>query len=450
MSLTVVLVILYFLALLSIGYFASRKETEEGFLIADRKVRWPSLVATLSGGYVGGGVLILLASWAFKYGFSVLWIFCGSSLGFIMFIPISKKLRALAEEHKFYTISDYIYHKFDKKTGVLGTLSVFVYFFFWLMLQFIGGGIILSSLLGISYFYAVMMVGLIILIYLILAGFKAVVKTDFFQYLIMFILGLLVLKIALVGTILTPEQLDLFRGVGGSAGVIGFLVMGVFITLLSGDIWQRIYAAKNRKNLNIGLVGAAISVFVIGLVIASIGFWAKINFPEIVPEDAFVYGIKNMLPVSLLGVSLLIVLSSIMSTADTIIFAMSMNLSRDFLSHFNKLNKESLVKYTRIFIFVLAIAAVTLSFITKDVSNFGLLAAAAIFPLGPAVIGSFFCRIKKNAAFSSIFLGLVSLLVLVITEGVSDSNVIIPFVVSLITIILLQIMIRARHVPAKR
>jgi solute:Na+ symporter, SSS family len=435
---TILPVLIYFAILLGIGFFAARKESSEDFLIANRNVHWLPLIATTSSGFIGGGVLVLATSWAFTYGFSVIWVFVGSAIGFLVLIAMGRKLKKMSDKERFYTISDYLYKTFDIKTGTLSSVILFIYFFLCLLLQFVSGGVILSFLLNIQYSYALFMIGGVILLYLYLSGFKAVIKTDFFQYLIMILLGLVILRIGTLGIQTVPEQQDLLAGMGGLGGTVAFLIIGIMMTVLAGDLWQRIYAARSGRHLTIGFAGAFPSVFLIGAVLISIGLWVRTNVPGAAPEEAFVIGLQQMLPPSLLWIGLLVVLSSIMSSADTFVFTMSINLSRDILFHLNKFSEERLVAYTRVGIFSLTIISILVALSTRDVSSVGLLIVAVLLPIGPAILGSFLMRIQNTAAFVSILFGSVITVVLTVMQNITEMTAVLPFAIALITLVIAQ------------
>jgi len=426
----------YFILLFVIGYVLSKKETNEGFLIANRRVKWPTLAASISAGFVGGGFVAGVMAWAFLYGFSVMWIIVGIPIGFLLMVLFSKKLKNLSDKNKFYTLSDYIYFKFGKRVGFLSSIIIFLYFFAWLILQFVVGGLILSSITGLSYFFAILIIGIIILSYLMMAGFKAVIRTDFFQFILIFILLIFVTTIFSSGLTFESSQLNLIEGTGGPLYILGFLIIGIFVTMMSGDVWQRAYAAVDIKNLRLGLVGAGVIILVMGTIITLIGIIVRTNFPSIGSEEVIVYAFNQLLPPSLLWIGILILLSSIMSTADTLLFALSMNISRGFISRFKRLDEKSLVKSSRISLIVLAILSISVASLVTNVANLYLWLSVNLLIIAPAVLLSFVFNIKKNAAFISISLGFIVFLTLNILGMVNFNTAIIPFFTSLISLII--------------
>ena len=226
----------YFLAVIFIGYLSSRRETKEGFLIGDRNLSSINLAATLSAGFVGGGFLVLFVGIAYVFGLSAIWLVIGQALGLIIFAIFGKKIKEMGDEKKFYTLSDYFYNKFDRKTGILISIMIFLFFMGFIIIQFIAGGRILSGITTWPYHLSVLVVGIVILFYLTLGGFKAVVKTDLFQYLVILFFMFVVGTSLLIKTSFLPSDFNILSI--GIVKIIAFLLFGIFFVIIAADVWQ--------------------------------------------------------------------------------------------------------------------------------------------------------------------------------------------------------------------
>jgi len=251
---------------------------------------------------------------------------------------------------------------------------------------------------------------MVVFIYLVLGGFRAVVKTDIFQYLIVLLLGFVIILPLKRDLQLLPEQLGLMRM--GLSQSIAFLFIGAFNVVVSADLWQRIYAAKNPRHAKIGIIGSAVLIIIIGLILSVIGLAAKNNFPDIVPDEALVYGISRLLPSGLLGLGLVVLFAVIMSTLDTMLFIVSMNISQDVVSHYKRLSKETLVKTTRYSVFILAFIGVLIAIFVQNIITVGLALTGIGLTLAPTIIASFYWDLKKRAVFVSVIGGLVSIAII--------------------------------------
>jgi SSS family solute:Na+ symporter len=432
------LVVAYLLSCLLIGFLAFKRKSEDNFLIAERKVKIVPLVSTLCAGFVGGGVLVTFTALAFEYGISSIWMFVGASLGLFVFPSlIGKKLKPLADEKEFHTLSDYFYHKFGKRTGIISAIIVFIMFLALLLVQFIAGGKLLSAISGWPYIYSVLIMGAVIFLYLILGGFSSVVKTDLFQFFVMIVL-IFILIISFNTTVRpNPEQYNLFSvGIGQ---IIGFSIVGLFVLLISADIWQRAYAASSKKTLKKGFYLAGIVLFVFGLAISVVGIVAKNNFPDIDSQEALYFGFSNLLPPWILGLGLIFIFASIMSSADTFAFVTSMNISKDFIGSFKQLSKEKLVKITRISIFILILASILVAIFTQDIINIVFSVVAIGLAFAPAMVCSFFWNLKEKAVFYSILLGLISAIILISIGYITPETSIITLPVAIVILVFGQI-----------
>ena len=119
----ITLIVLFFIISLLIGYFASKKETTEGYLIADRKLGLFQSVMTLSGTFIGAMTLLVYTAFVFVYGISALWILIGYFLGFILFTFFALHLKNYSSNKKFYTITDYFSSRFNVKEVFAGLFS---------------------------------------------------------------------------------------------------------------------------------------------------------------------------------------------------------------------------------------------------------------------------------------------------------------------------------------
>ena len=123
--LNIILIVLYFLVVLAIGLWARKRETTKEFLIAGRKIgTWQTAASMMA--VVGGMLLVGQAALAYDMGFGAIWFWVGFALGLVCLGLAAKKIKTLADEHNFITISDYLFTKFDYKTGVLGAIIFFI------------------------------------------------------------------------------------------------------------------------------------------------------------------------------------------------------------------------------------------------------------------------------------------------------------------------------------
>ncbi len=429
------LIVLYFLVVLMIGLWARKRETTKEFLIAGRKVgTWQTAASIMA--VVGGMLLVGQAALAYDMGFGAIWFWVGFSLGLICLGLAAKKIKTLADEHNFLTISDYIFTKFDYKTGILSAIIFFIAFFALLVGQFIAGGSLFAPLLGISYPAAVLIMGFVTLSYLLLGGFKAVIKTDFIQFLIMFFVFIFILFTINVGTF-APEQIDFINI--GSFSIIAYLVLGIFAVFAGADVWQRIFSAKDVKTVRKGSYIAAILFIIFGVALTIIGIAARNNFPNIDSSQALYYGLLQLIPASLVGIVVIAILAALMSTIDTELFYLSSSIAKDFFYRRNKIMEDKIAKIIKISLIGLAIVSMMIAIFVSQILLilFGII--SLILCVSPIIVASLFWKIKNNAAFLSLIGGLLAVVFLIITGTFNPDNIALVFPAAAVFLIIGQI-----------
>lgn len=404
--LDVLLLALYALACLFIGIWASRRQKDEDFMIAGRTLNTWGFVTSVVASYIGGAAIVAYTAYVYRFGISAIAVFVGTSIGFLIFIRYALKLRKLGEEHGFITLSDWFYHKFDKTTGLVSSLILFVVYFGMLLNQFIAGSSILANLSGWSYEMSLFLSSIVITIYLFAGGFKSVIKTDIFQYIVLFVLFIF------LGFILVSEQrsfavemMDFTRMDTGMT--IAFIAFGIFIIFQSAEYWQRVYAAKGDHVIRRGLTGAAILTVVTGIAITIIGLAAHHTLPGIMARNAFAEGLNLLLPEQYVGAGLVLIFAAIMSSADTQIFVLSSSVSVDWMEKFSKNKQEphKVMRWTRWMIVAFSALGFAFAWFLRDLVAVIIFITGIGFTIIPAVIASFHMKIGRKAALWSFLTG---------------------------------------------
>jgi len=332
-TLDISLLILYALVCIGIGLWSSRSRKDDDYLIAGRKMTLFGFVSSVVASYIGGAAIVAYSAYVYQFGISAIAVFIGTAAGFLVFIPYALKLRKISNEKEFLTLSDWFYFKFDKRTGLLSAVILFVVYFGMLLNQFIAGSSILAHISGLSYEMALLISSAIIVLYLGLGGFKSVIKTDIFQYIVLFVLFSFLGYILIKGDQdFTTELLDVSRL--DPMMTIVFIAFGILIIFQSAEYWQRVYAAKNQRVVKRGLIGSALFVLITGFAITIVGLSAHIHVPGIEARNAFAEGLTILIPEKFIGAGLILLFAAIMSSADTIIFVLASSLSKDYLSQF--------------------------------------------------------------------------------------------------------------------
>lgn len=439
------LLVLYALVCIGIGLWSSRGKKDDDYLIAGRKIRLFGFVSSVVASYIGGAALVAYSAYVYKFGISAIAVFIGTSMGFLFFIPYALKLRKISTEKQFLTLSDWFYYKFNKKTGVVSALILLVVYFGMLLNQFIAGSSILASISGWNYETALVISSSIIVIYLFFGGFKSVIKTDAFQYVIMFVLFVLLAYVLLKDDKgITPSLID-FSEMNVSM-TIAFIAFGILIIFQSAEYWQRVYAARDEKIVKRGFIGSAVLVLITGLAITVVGLSAHYHAHGILPRNAFAEGLKVLVSGKFLGVALVLLFAAIMSSADTIIFVLASSLAKDYISHFSKkeVTPHNLKIQTKIFVVLFSLIGFLLAFYFRNIIQVILFITGVGFTIIPAAIISFHIKLTNQAALASFLSGVGYVAILIVTDQLVPELSIASIVVATIFLIIFQLIYRKK------
>ncbi len=426
-TLDFVLIFVYFAVLLIIGYFSSRKQKDEDYLIAERKLGTLSTMATINASKTGA-ILMAFVALVYLWGFSAIWYFVGMVIGILMFLPFALKLKENSKQ-KFYTLADYFKYNYGKKSAIFASLlSIFMMFGFF-VINLIAGTKLFMFFSGWAFWLCTLIIMFVILAYLLMGGFKAVVKTDVLQYIaIIFILVMLALLL-FNGSLIPVSEWNIFRADVGT--IVGFFLMGLLFPFAMPELWQRVYSSKNRKTLRNGLLLSSIMFAVVAFFLALIALTVKIKFPGVDPDLALIHGFANLLPTGLLGLSVVLLFAAIMSSLDTYIFTGSSAIVQDFFEW----DKKTIVKNIRKVIFIFAVLGAIISVLIQNLIIGSYIFVAVLVVLAVPVIATWINKkIKQRTLLWGFSVGTIGF-VLFLIKTISNITPTIVIVALLATLV---------------
>lgn len=437
MQLSIIFFLLYIAAVFAIGWITSRKETEEGFMIADRKVAGLQLAATMSAGFFDGATLSIYLAYIYQFGLSAIWLFIGLGLGFFVLRRFATRIKQKADELCVYTMPEYFLRTIGSRSGLAYSIVLTIAFFCFLVVNLIVSGQVLSAIFPIPYALSVIIGGGIILIYLLLAGFKAVVRTDVFQFMVMIFMALTVASYLFGRTSIQALDLQLI-GKMDTGTLIGFLVIGIFAVMVQPDLWQRIFAARDTSTMKRGLAYGACILPLLALILSVIGLVTKQLLPDIVPERALVSGFSSLLPIGFKELGMVLLYAVSLSSSDTLAFVVSSIFTRDLQHRTHRFSETSMRQMTRFFIALFITVAVILGILYQDIIALGLSLASLSLALFPSTFGSLFWKLSDRAVAWSVAFAALSVVPLLATGTLTPETSILPLPVSLVLLLIFQ------------
>jgi Na+/proline symporter len=417
----------YFLIILVVGGLTGRKQEKEEFLISGRKLTSLQATSTIFSSRIGAAILLTYTALVYMYGMGALWYFIGSVFGLFVFYFFGLKVKKIADKEKFYTMPDFFFFYKGRFAGFLATLITIIIMFGWVVLNFTAGAKLISEYTPISYNFSVIIVGLIILAYLIAGGFDAVVKTDMIQTVGIFLLFILMMYL-LVTTPVKPQLvfMDLFSI--PVMQLVSFFLAGFFIPMASPELWQRVYAIKDKKHFRRSIFLSSLFYIIVGFILLLIGLVIRADIPDISADTSLIVGFSRLLPVGLAGLSVVIIYSAVSSSADTYMFTASASVTQDFLEKTgltNKINLKSTMRYSMV---VLMLMGISMALILRDIVDATFFFVSLTMSLGLLVLVIWISpKINRLSVNLSILFCLIGVLIPTFLIGISEDLVIWAF-----------------------
>ncbi len=340
-----------------VGKRASRNlKDKNDYFLAGKSVQLFPLMMTFLATQVGGGIILGAADEAYRFGWPVLLYPLGAALGLILLgCGIARKL-ARFEVSTVAQIFEVVYGSvvLRKIASILSVISLFMI----LVAQIIASNKFLVSL-GCNNPPLFIVFWSIVIIYTAQGGLRAVISTDMVQAAFFFSIFLLsfgfVLFFEPASTLLQMPQLENFANV--SSKLSGWLLMPLLFMMIEQDMGQRCFAGASPKVVSQASFLAGLCTLIVCIVPVFFGSLAHVTGLEIPPGGsvlmAMIAKTTNPWITALVGCA---VLSAIISTATSLINAISSNLSNDFnLSLFKKIDYMRLVKTITCLISIAAI-----------------------------------------------------------------------------------------------
>tara|TARA_B100000497_G_C7692755_1_gene421745 strand:+ start:1154 stop:2824 length:1671 start_codon:yes stop_codon:yes gene_type:complete len=314
---------IYFLALIAVAVwvFLQKNKNTEDYFLAGRNVGWFVIGASIFASNIGSEHVVGLAGTGFESGTPMAhyelhaWIVL--LLGWL-FLPFYIRSGA-------FTMPEFLEKRFDAKSRwFLSLFSLLAYVLTKVSVTIYAGGIVVSELIGIPFWYGAIGIVIFTGIYTVIGGLKAVIYTETLQTIILILGSLIITYLGLqeVGgwnqlretvTAVSPDHFNMWRPMNDpkfpwTGLLFGGTIVGIWYWCTDQYIVQRTLAANNIK---IGRRGAIFGAYLkllpilIFLIPGIIAFALSIQNPEIFSiekaDRAFPMLVKTLLPVGLKG-----------------------------------------------------------------------------------------------------------------------------------------------------
>jgi sodium/proline symporter len=414
MSPTVIVLLVYLGVLAALAVW-SRRETHtlSGFYLAGKKL--PFWVVAFSTNATGesGWLLLGLSGMGYLVGAQAYWVVVGEIVGIgLSWWLLSRRLKALGDETDSITVPDVLTAKFDDKWHLVRAVSVLIILVMvttYVTAQMVATGKAFSGFLGIGYETGVTLGAAIIIGYTFIGGYKAVSYSDVVQGVLM-LLGLIAVPTAAViasggvGEVRAalayqdPALLDMFDFGSTPAwiGIASFVAVGLpFIGV--PQLLIRYMSARDDGEIRKARIMSLVVLFVFTFGAVTAGVAGRALYPGLEDsETIFPVISNNLFPPVVSGMLLVVVLSAIMSTVDSLLLLASSAAVRDTYQKImgSTDSDERLSSYGKIVTIIIGVFALVLGIQEPRVIYHFVLASWSGLgsAFGPAVIGILYYR----------------------------------------------------------
>ncbi|MGA2296703.1 MAG: sodium:solute symporter family protein [FCB group bacterium] len=374
-----ILIILVYLIGLGIYNFYKAKsvKTSEDMMVAGRSLGVTKMVFTLVCTWIGSGTFIAGAEFAYKAGWSSLWMPAGAWVGIAIIYFLAGKIRTFGQ----YTIGDILEVRYGRFARMFGAIALVIAFTTIVSYQFRAGGYILNVVTdgAVSVEFGQFIAATFVILFTALGGMIAVAHTDLPNGIIIVLACCIALPFVIItaggisapAAVLPPSHFEVFSSQFGKypvlKGLSYFLATGLLLLGVQ-SMYQKFYSAKTpaqaKKAVALWIVGTIVveTVVVAIAIYASTKFWSNPKFDAAtVILQAARYLVPAPVGLLLLAAAVVVVLS----TGMNYLLSPSTNIVRDIYQTFINPNadQKKMVALQKVFIVILGIVAFLMIFI---------------------------------------------------------------------------------------
>jgi SSS family transporter len=430
---TILLLVLvtYFSIILFEGYISYKKSHGEAdYMVGGRSMGAWITGASLAATQMSAGTFVGTIGLHYLTGASFIWGWTGIWLAYVVAgIWIAPKLRRYSAEHGGLTFPDYIADRFNSNTArAVAAVVIIICYIVFMSAQYQAGGVILQTLFGLPFVYGALILLAITVLYTVVGGMVAVMRTDFLQQIVMAIgvvIGLPLLIIyaggpSNIGTVLADVGPNYLGWHFGFRELLGFALAFGFTFVAAPYVVTRYYAVPDDRTARQAVAVAIFFNVLTATSVAAIALTMKVLYPQLIVADAAstVYA-AQVLPPLMGALMIAAIIAAIMSTVDSVLLVTGSAVSHDIYYRLINPNatESQRLKVNRIAILVTGAIPILLTLQRLDIVQFIVNAYASLMASGIAVavlVGLYWKRASTAGAIASMAIGFGVALILYI------------------------------------
>lgn len=322
--LDILVIVIYFVLLVLIGWWASRDVSDNEDALAGGKGFGITTAAVgRTANMAGGPATVGNTTYGFESGLGGSWFAIANMISMWVAAPFAPRMYRALKRGRSITIGGYLGHRFGRFSRIFAGLTNFFTYAGFVASNLLATGTILNAILDFNFTTSMIITTIIVIVYTMSGGLKSVYQVNVIQIAIMIIgFAFILLPISLntVGGFSNlieqvPNNFLDFSTLGW-AHIIGVILIPTAVT---GFTTQAGYISiASSKNLTTSwkssLVAGVFYAFIVVPVIL-IGMAVFLQFPDSNAQNALATAVTEFLPTGLVGVLVASIISATMSTA---------------------------------------------------------------------------------------------------------------------------------------
>lgn len=431
-----IIVIVFMLAMLTIGVVVAtrKKMTSNNYFLAGRSLSWVIIGASLFASNISTIHLVGLSASGYREG--LVWGNFEWGAPFIL-VMLGLVFAPFYFKNKISTLPEFLEKRYNPTSRTfLAILGLFTALMVHIGLSLYAGAVVIEQFFGLNIYVSIGVIAIIIVIYTVLGGLKAVVITETIQSTIL-VAGSILLTFFAIKALpdyginsysdlvaaARPDQLNIIppaaqerSGLTWYGLLFGYPIIGIWYWCGDQTIVQRLLGARSEKDAAIGPLFAGFIKILPVLIMVLPGVLGYVMFKDIIGDNSnetLPVMISQLLPVGIKGILAASLIAAIMSTVSAALNSSGTIVAVDVFKRLKpNLPDHRLVLIGRVSTVVFMIIAVLWSTQGGKFNSIFEAANLILSMISPPiatlfVLGVFWRRGTHQAATSTMILGFV-------------------------------------------
>ena len=375
------IIVLYILVILGVGLrFVKRVKNREGYYTANHSLGINVILATVCATIIGGSSMMGRAGLGYTKGIECLMTALPYMIGMFLFSAYAGRIYDVGAEHGITSIPSLFEFRFGKTAKLVIAAMIVLAMMGTVSSQITATATVIKMLgnrIGISYEVGALIATAVFVIYTGASGLFGVVYTDVIQFFMLLVFVYIMIPVASIsklgGLNAYLSGIDTAYLVPHIDGrLLGDIVSYLVITMAGAEMWQRAFAAKDRKSAKRGMfLGTAVYAVCVCMILV-MALAAQRILPDVVGQygstDAVIPALAvTTLPAGLTGLALAGIVSVLMSTADSYLLVSMQTAVDDIGKTIDpKMSEKKELLLSRVLCVVLAAGALIIALYIKS------------------------------------------------------------------------------------